>query len=153
MTTIDKLDIGIYIQYARRTQLIEQIKSQYHLEDAASIPPQLQVLDLYPKLSEMELLLGVVPVRAPWAYFFPPPRFRDQRRSPFTFARIGPVLSSTDKEEEEEDNPEHQLDYFSCETEEEEKEKKALQRCFAQLNKINSWLSFIVGRVGQFLQG
>lgn len=150
MTTIDKLDIGIYIQYARRTQLIEQIKNQYHLEDASSIPPQLQVLDFYPKLSEMELLLGVVPVRAPWAYFFPPPRFRDQRRSPFTFSRIGPILNSSDKEEE---NPEQKLDRVKCQTEEEEKEKKVLKHCFAQIDKINNWLSFIVGRVGQFLQG
>ncbi len=149
MTTIDKLDIGIYIQYARRTQLIEQIKSQYHLDEASSIPPQIQVLDLYPKLAEIDLLLGTVPVRAPWAYFFPPPKFRYQRRSPFSFFRVAPSLGSFDKEDEDE----QKLDEIECETEEEEKEKRALKACFEQISKINSWLSFIVGRVGQFLQG
>lgn len=149
MTTIDKLDIGIYIQYARRTQLIEQINRQYRLEEAASIPPQLQLVDLYPKLSELELLLGVVPVQAPWAYFFPPPRFKFQRRSPFGFFRVAPSLGSFDKEDEDEEK----LDETACETEEEEKEKKAIKACFAQIDKINNWLSFIVGRVGQFLQG
>ncbi len=28
MTTIDKLDIGIYIQYARRMQAVEEINQQ-----------------------------------------------------------------------------------------------------------------------------
>lgn len=149
MTTIDKLDISIYIQYARRTQMIEQINQQYHLEDAASIPPQLQLVDLYPKLSEIEMLLGIVPVQMPWAYFFPPPLFRFQRRSPFGFFRVAPSLGSFEKEDEDK----QKLEEVICEDEEDEKEKSILRNCFAQIDKINSWLSFIVGRVGQFLQG
>lgn len=149
MATIDQLDISIYIQYARRTQLIEQINRQYHFEEAASIPPQLQLVDLYPKLSEMELLLGVPIVEIPWAFFFPPPLYRFQRRSQFGFFRVAPSLGSFDKEDEDKEK----LDQVECETEEEEKEKKVLKRCFAEIDKINSWLSFIVGRVGQFLQG
>ncbi|MBA2368830.1 MAG: DUF5399 domain-containing protein [Candidatus Protochlamydia sp.] len=149
MTTIDKLDIGIYIQYARRTQMIEQINQQYHLDDASTIPPQILMVDIYPKLTEMDLLLGIVPVQTPWAYFFPPPLFRFQRRSPFGFFRVAPSLGSF----EEEDEDERQLDNVVCETEEEEKEKKTIKACFQQIDKINNWLSFIVGRVGQFLQG
>jgi hypothetical protein len=135
MTTIDKLDIGIYVQYARRTTMIEQINQQYHLDEAGSIPAQIQVLDVYPKLTEMDL--------------FPPPQFRFQRRSPFGFFRVAPSLGSFEEEEENE----RELDEIECETEEEEKEKKALKKCFEQIKKINNWLSFIVGRVGQFLQG
>jgi len=149
MTTIDKLDIGIYIQYARRTQLIEQINQQYRLEEASSIPPQLQLVDLYPKISELDLLLGVVPVQTPWAYFFPPPQFRFQRRSPFGFFRVAPSLGSFEDEEEDE----QKLEEIACETEEEQEEKAVLKSCFIQIEKINNWLSFIVGRVGQFLQG
>jgi hypothetical protein len=149
MTTIDKLDIGIYIQYARRTQLIEQINRQYHFEEAASIPPHIQLVDIYPKLSEMEMLFGVGSVQTPWAHFFPPPQYRFQRRSPFGFFRVAPSLGSFDKEEED-----HQkLNQTECTTEEEEQEKKTLKLCFEQIEKINGWLSFIVGRVGQFLQG
>lgn len=149
MTTIDQLDINIYIQYARRTQMIEQINQQYHLDEAASIPAQILLVDLYPKISEMELLLGIVPVQSPWAYFFPPPRYRFQRRSPFGFFRVAPSLGSFEKE----DDDERKLDEVITDTLEEEKEKGAIKSCFDQIDKINTWLSFIVGRVGQFLQG
>jgi Family of unknown function (DUF5399) len=149
MTTIDKLDIGIYVQYARRTQLIEQMNQQYHLDDAASIPAQLQFVNLYPQLSEMDILLGIVPVQMPWAYFFAPPRYRFQRRSPFGFFRVAPSLGSFADEDEDE----RKLDEFVCETEEDEKERHVLKACFEQIDKINNMLSFIVGRVGQFLQG
>jgi hypothetical protein len=149
VTTIDNLDIGIYIQYARRTQMIEQINRQYRLDQADTIPAHLQLVDLYPKLTEMDILLGVVPVQQPWAYFFPPPRFRFQRRSAFGFFRVAPSLGSFDKEDEDQEK----LDFIICETAEEEKERSAIKNCFAQIDKINNWISFIVGRVGQFLQG
>jgi hypothetical protein len=149
MTTIDKLDIGIYIQYARRTQLIEQINQQYHLDQASSIPPQLSLVSLHPQLTEMDILLGVVPVQTPWAYFFPPTQFRFQRRSPFGFFRVAPSLGSFEKEEEKE----QELEDIECETDEDEREKKVIKACFGQIKKINNWISFIVGRVGQFLKG
>lgn len=149
MTTIDDLDIKIYIQYAQRTQAVEQINRQFGLEEAASIPPQLQMVDIYPKLSEMELLLGVVPVLTPWAYFFPPPLYRFQRRSPFGFFRVAPSLGSFEEEEEDE----RKLDQVECKDEEEKREKQVLKSCFAQIEKINGWLGFIVGQVGRFLQG
>jgi hypothetical protein len=149
MATIDKLDIGIYIQYARRTNMIVQINQQYHLEEASSIPPQIQVLATYPKMSEMDILLGVGTIQNPWAFFLPPPQFRFQRRSPFGFFRVAPSLGSFEEEEESE----KEFDEIECETEEEENEKKKLKNCFGQIKKINNWISFIVGRVGQFLQG
>lgn len=149
MTTIDKLDIGIYMQYARRTTLIEQTNQEYHLDEARSIPAQITVLDVYPKPSEMDILLGVGAVRNPWAFFFPPPKFRFQRRSPFGFFRVAPSLGSFEEEEEDE----RQLDEIACDSEEDEKDKQTLKGCFEQIKKINNWISFIVGRVGQFLQG
>lgn len=149
MTTIDKLDVGIYMQYARRTYELERTNQQYHLDQASSIPAQLRVLDLYPKLSELELLMGTGNVQKPWAQFTPPSKYRFQRRSPFGFFRVAPSLGSFDKEEEDE----RELDQTECETEEEEKEKKILKSCFAEVKKINGWIGYIVGRVGQFLQG
>ncbi len=149
MTTIDKFDIGIYLQYARRTNMIEQFNQQYHLDEAASIPSQIQVLNFYPKLSEMDLLLGTGSIQIPWAFFFPPPKFRYQRRSPFGFFRVAPSLGSFEEEEENE----RQLDETECATEEEQAEQQTLKNCFDQIKKINQWISFIVGRVGQFLQG
>lgn len=147
--TIDNIDIGVYFQYARRMQMIEQINRQYHFEEASSIPPQLQVVTFYPKLSEIDLLLGIIPLHTPWAYFFPPPRFRFQRRSPFGFFRVAPSLGSF----EDQENNEEKIEAIECDEEDEKKEKAAIKACFKQIDKINNWLSFIVGRVGQFLQG
>ncbi|MDP1880242.1 MAG: DUF5399 family protein [Parachlamydiaceae bacterium] len=148
MTTIDKLDIGIYVQYAKRTQLVEQINQQYHLDEASSIPAQLNIVSISPRLSELETLLGV-PSVSPWAFFSPPPRYKNQRRSPFGFFRVAPSMGSFEEEEESEKH----LDEFKCDSEEEEKEKATIKACFAQIKSINQLLSFIVGRMGQFLQG
>jgi hypothetical protein len=149
MATIDKLDIGIYVQYARRTQLIEQINQQFHLGEAASIPPQIQMVDFYPKLTELDILLGIVPMHTPWAHFFPPKRFSLQRRSPFSFSRVIPSLGSQEKQEENE----NKVASLACTGSDEEKEKKTIIACFKQISTLNEWLGFIVGRVGQFLQG
>lgn len=149
MATIDKLDIGIYIQYARRTQLVEQVHEQFRLEEAGSIPPQTQLLDISPKLSELDILIGVVPVVRPWAHFTAPSQFRFQRRSPFGFFRVAPSLGSFADEERHE----RVLEDIQCTTDEQLEQKASLQKCFKQINKINDWLSFIVGRVGQFLKG
>ena len=147
--TIDHLDIGIYIQYARRMQLVEQIQQQYHLREATSVPAQALIVDLYPKLSELDLLLGVGATTAPWAYFFPPKNFSFQRRSSFAFYRIMPIFGSIDTEEEEE----KKLDKIECESEDEEEEKAALKGCIKKIKELNALLRFIGGRIGQFLQG
>lgn len=149
MTTIDKLDLNIYVQYARRTNMLEQINQEYHLDEAASIPAQIRVLDFYPKLSEMDLLLGVRILQNSWAFFFAPQAYGFQRRSSFGFFRVAPSLGSFEEEEE----TEKELDEVECETEEELGEKKKIKACFEQIKKINQWMSFIVGRIGQFLQG
>lgn len=147
--TIDKLDIGIYIQYARRTELIEQVKQQYSLLEAGSVPAQALIVDLYPKLTEIDLLLGVAAIHTPWAYFFPPKQYPAQRRSTFRFHRILPIFGSEDDQEKEEEK----LNQIECETEEEEQEKTVLKACFKQIEQLNELLRYIGGRIGQFLQG
>lgn len=147
MATIDKLDISVYNMYAIRTQLIEQ--AQLNLDQAVTIAPQVQMLDIYPKLSELDILLGNIPSSTPWAFFYPPKSFEMRRRSPFAFYRIVPSLGSLEKQQQDYEA----LTKTECKSQDEEKEKAVLTKCFNQLDKINSMLSFIVGRVGQFLQG
>lgn len=149
MATIDKLDIGVYIQYARRTQQTEETTAQYRLQEAASIPPQTHVVDFIPKPSEMDLLLGVATVTTPWAYFFAPVKFKFRRRSPFSRYRVAPTLGTLEKQDEDT----AKVESFSCHSKDEEQEKKAILSCFKQVQTINEWLSYIVGRMGQFLQG
>jgi len=148
-TTIDKLDLSVYNLYAIRTRMIEQINQQLRLDQASSIPPQIQVMDTYPKLTELDILLGISPLLAPWAYFFPPKHFKTTRRSPFGFARILPSFGDEKEQEEQEEA----ANAVICEDEEDEKEKKVIMKCFSQITKINEWLGYIVGHRGQFLQG
>ncbi len=147
--TIDRLDIGIYIQYARRTQLIEQVQQQYNLREASSIPAQALIVDLYPKLSELDLLLGVGTTLAPWAYFFPPKSYSKQRQSPFAFHRVLPSFGDSDAEDEEE----KKLSTLVCENPEEEEERGVLLTCIKKIKELNSLMKYIGGRIGQFLQG
>ena len=147
--TIDHLDIGIYIQYARRTQLLEQVRAQYHLKEAEMIPAQALIVDLYPKLSELEILLGVGTTEAPWAYFIPPTRYSSQRRSPFAFHRILPVFGKQNAENEEEEK----LNHIPVSSQEEEEEKLNIRSCLKKIGELDSILRFIGGRIGQFLQG
>ncbi len=151
--TIDKFDIGIYIQYARRTQLIEQVMSQYHMRDATGVPAQALIVDLYPKLAELDLLLGIATLSAPWAYFYAPRSYSTQRRSPFAFHRVIPFMGERQKGEEEQKRDEELIEEIECKTKEEENERKVLKACFRQIEEINSLLRYIGGRIGQFLQG
>lgn len=146
--TIDNLDISIYFQYARRTQLIEQIQEQYSIREAGGVPAQTIIIDLYPKLKELDILLGVAETFAPWAYFYPPPNFSYQRQSPFTFHRVIPILEETG----DEDECEKKLDDEECDSEEEE-ERGILKRGLKEIRRLNSLMRYIGGRIGQFLQG
>lgn len=149
MTTIDKLDLSVYNLYALRTRMIEQINQQYQLDKASSIPPQTQVMNVVPKLTELDLLLGIVPLHTPWAYFYPPKKYNFVRRSPFAFFRVAPSLGSL----EEQEVMARTLESIPCSTPEEAKEKELIKGCFKQMEQINRWLGHIIGRVGQFLQG
>lgn len=147
--TIDQFDLSVYNLYAIRTKMIEQTVSQFQLDKAGSIPPQTLLVDFYPKMSEIDILLGVTTYFTPWAYFYPPLNYRNMRRSPFAFHRVAPSLgSSTDEEESEE-----KMASIECQTSEEENEKQAIVGCLKVINKLNGWVGFIIGRVGQFLQG
>ena len=141
MATIDQLDLSVYNLYAIRTRMVEQINQQLQLDKASSIPPQTLIMDIFPKLTELDLVLGVVPLNTPWAYFYPPKDFQSMRRSP----SLG---SLADQEREE-----ALLDSIPCSSADEEREKTAIKNCFKQIGQINQWLGYIVGRIGQFLQG
>lgn len=149
-TTIDKLDLNVYNMYVSRTQALEQIKDQFHMEMASTIAPQITLVSNYPKMAELDILLGIPAFyEESWAYFTPPPQFRNARRTPFSFYRIAPTLGSQEKQDEDEEK----FNAIVCETEEEKKEKSAIEGCFKWVNQINRWIGDIIGHMGQFLQG
>lgn len=148
-TTIDKLDISVHDMYALRIWSYEQTNNQLRLNQATSIPPQTMVNNLVIKQSEMDILLGMIPFNTPWAYFFPPKNYLTRRRSPFSFSRVAPSLKPTDEGSDEYNT----LFSVACETNEEKQERDTIASCFKEMSKLNGWLGFIVGRIGQFLQG
>lgn len=147
MTTIDKLDISIYDLYAKRQVMVEQINQQFRLQQAQDIPPQTVVLNLNPELTQLDILLGIVPLNTPWAYFFPPKN--KLRRSPFVAHRVASTLGTL----EDQAALFNYIQNIPCKTVEEEKEKQTILKCFKQLDILNEWMGFIFGRKGQFLQG
>lgn len=149
MTTIDRLDLAIHVQYARRTEFIEAVRGQYHLEEADRIPAQAMVVDIYPRVSEMDLLLGVARTYAPWAYFFPPKRFFSQRRTSFSRFRVAPTLGSL----EDQDADAAKVAAVVPKSPEEAEEKELISKCLSEIENINELIGFVIGRIGQFLQG
>jgi hypothetical protein len=149
MATIDKLDMNVYNLYAIRTMMVEQTNQKMRLDQASTIPPQTLIVNNYAKLTELDLLLGIVPLHTPWAYFLPPEKFGLTRRTPFAFSRVAPSFGSLSDQEKEEEL----LESIPCSTPQEETEKSAIRNCFKQIGQINRWMGYIVGRVGQFLQG
>lgn len=149
MATIDKLDVGIYNQYARRTQSLEEISRQYNLDQASFIPAHALTVATSPKMGELDELFGIVRVENSYALIEAPVGYDGQRRSSFSFFRVAPSMGSF----EEETESERLLQSIKCEMQEDKANKKILEECFGQIKEINSWLSFIIGRMGQFLQG
>lgn len=149
MATIDNLDVNVNYLYAIRTRMIEDINAEMGVNRDSTIPPQTAVVNLTPRLTDIDILLGIVPLFTPWAYFMPPKNFRLQRRSAFAFSRVAPSFGSLQQQAEDE----AKLAAIECGSTEEEVEKAAIGSCLKQIDKINGWIGFIIGRVGQFLQG
>jgi len=157
MTTIDKLDLSVYNQYAIRSEMIRQFESQIQMAKASAIPTHTQVSDNYPKLPEIDLLLGLRTSHASWALFSPPKEFFELRRSPFNKRhRIAPTLEERQSEMEgflESYDPDKEKNKEKQEQEEEKEEQEVLKECFSQIGTINSWLGEIIGNIGRFVQG
>lgn len=155
MPTIDQLDIGIHNQYANRAKMMEQLTQDFRVstmaQGSATIPPLANVLNLYPQQSEMDLLLGKTAVHTPWAYFQAPEHFTAQRQSVFSFSSVLPSLAATMGKTDDERMT--FIQNIKCQTNEDKQEQSVIQNCWEQIQKITGWMEFIIGRVGQFIQG
>lgn len=151
-TTIADYEMSWYNLYALRTRSVEEIQKQYQLNQAATVTSNVVMPNYQQVQTELDMLFPDVRfVQNPFANFKAPPikKHNQSRRSPFAFWRIAPSLGTL----EEQEKLEAMVDQFNVDSNEEIREKKAIQSCFKQMNKLNSMLGFIVGRVGQFLQG
>lgn len=149
MATIDRLDIAVNYQYARRIEFVEAIQKELHLDRSTAVSDQALVVDLFPKRSEVELLLGLTQTKAPWAYFYAPPGFQAQRQSTFAFFRIAPTMGSLSKQEADA----QKVATTAVNSKEEADEQSVLGQFFSSVNDINQMIGFVTGRIGEFLKG
>lgn len=147
--TINDLGFQVHIRYAEMTEFVEGVKKEFGLDKAQAIPPHVQIVDTYARPNELQLLLGVAAVTTPWAVFVRPLPKRTRRRPSFTVARVAPSLGTLAEQIE----LENMVENTDTSSPDELREKTILLLCFGQINKLNEWLSHIIGRVGQFLQG
>jgi hypothetical protein len=149
MATIDKLNLDIYRDYAMRITLIEQTNTQFRMDEASSIPAQLRMVDIYPRISEFDLVLGIARQSLPWAYFYPPDSFKNLRRNPFAFFRVCPSFGTLQEQAEDE----ALLETIFCDTPEAETQRAKIRDCLKEMGYVNTMINDIMGKVGQFLQG
>lgn len=149
MATIDKLDLSVYSNYAMLITLTQEVNTQLRLDQAASIPGQLQMVDISARLSEFDLALGIAHKGLPWAYFYPPKSFRGLRRNPFAFFRICPSFGSLQDQVDDE----ALLESILCKTPEDEAQKDKIRSFLKKMSWINHMINDVNGKVGQFLQG
>ncbi len=149
MPTIDKLGLDVYRDYAMRITLTQETNNQLRINEASTIPAQLQMVDISARLSEFDLVLGITSQALPWAYFYPPKNFRGLRRNPFAFFRVCPSFGSLADQE----RIEEAIENVPCKTPEDEAQKEKIKLCMKKMGWINYMINYVMGKVGQFLQG
>lgn len=146
MATIDKLGPDIHFRYAQQSQIIEDFKNTYHYSDAYTIPSQTELFNLSGQASALENLFGIKGNK-PWGEFTPPPKFSEQRRSPFLAYRLLNLDTN-----EDEDLFLERLGAVVCSSEEEERHKQTLQNCLEKVMHLSGEITFISNRRAQFVQ-
>lgn len=149
MPTIDKLGLDVYRDYAMRITLTQETNNQLRINEASNIPGQLQMVDISARLSEFDLVLGITSQALPWAYFYPPKNFSGLRRNPFAFFRVCPSFGSLADQE----RIEEEIENIPCKTPEDEAQKEKIKACMKKMGWINYMINYVMGKVGQFLQG
>jgi hypothetical protein len=145
-TVYDDL-LDVHDLYARRIQLIESYYKQYPVSQAERIPAHTAVDNVRPQLTNIDILLGVSTNPPPWALMRPPEY--DPRQPYVSFYRIAPALGTI----EQQANATERLQSVECVTAQDTEDKNTILGGLAAINKINDWKGYIIGRVGQFLQG
>lgn len=149
MPTIDKLGLDVYRDYAMRITLTQETNNQLRINEASTIPGQLQMVDISARLSEFDLVLGLAHKSMPWAYFDPPKNWGGLRRNPFAFFRVCPSFGSLADQE----RIEQEIENIPCKTPEDEAQKEKIKACMKKMGWINYMINYVMGKVGQFLQG
>ena len=95
--TIDNLGVDVSTRYAQDQQLLDE----KILQEAKKIPVQTEIDVTIPSFSSaFDQLFETSKRNLPWADFFPPEGYHEQKKRLFTFQLI-PSLGSQDKREEQ----------------------------------------------------
>jgi hypothetical protein len=164
--TIDNLGIDASNRYAEDQKLLDKDL----LQEARGIPRQTEVDVTVPYFaSELELLLDLQTKVLPWAEFYAPLKYGEQKKRLFTY-QVVPSLGSEDRQEsqaqkilakikeraekrEKEKEDQQKKKPEKWEVEEEEKEKTILIALFTLLTSLDKFIIDINARRGQYQKG
>lgn len=150
MATIDSLGPDAYMRYAYTTDALEIRRRELKTEYEPTIRMDVEVLSFYPRIDNIDILLGLPRTRPSGAVYQSPDTFNLQRKSPFTFSRLAPwVFDYGDSEEALKEL----IQDIPCYNKEEEAERDSLLKLLGTLNEINSQLGYVANHVAQFLPG
>jgi hypothetical protein len=167
--TIDNLGVDVSTRYAEDQKMAD---AQF-LKETRLISSQTEIdvtVPFFP--SEFDLLFETSRRNTPWADFYAPPRYNEQKKRLFTF-QIIPSMGSSDKieaqlqriaarvpkreekeEAEEKDKERRRLKWEKeKEEEEEEKEKNILINLLNSVSLFDKFLVDINSRRGQYQRG
>lgn len=139
--------LDVHELYAQRIQLIQKYYEQYPVNLADKVQSHTQVDNVRPQLTNIDILLGVSTNPPPWALMRPPTY--DPRQPFLSFSRVAPSLGTLEKQASDTER----LQAVPCLTPKDALEKSIILGGLAIINKINDMKGYIIGRVGQFLQG
>ncbi|HSX12576.1 MAG TPA: DUF5399 family protein [Rhabdochlamydiaceae bacterium] len=165
--TIDNLGLDISTRYALDKEQVDET----YIKEARAILTQAQIDVTVPSYtSEFEHLFGLGRSNAPWADFFAPMGFYEQKKRLFS-QRLIPALGTMDKteaelqristlgkvmrkeEEEEKEEKQPQTAEEELEANEKEKERKILVTLLKQLQTFDQYLIDINSRRSQYQKG
>jgi hypothetical protein len=147
--TIDNFSTGVYEHFARQSVYVESVNKYYQLDKDATIPPQTHVVTSDPRLSHLDRLMGSPARYKSWAMIREPQGFNEQRKTPFSMARVAPALGSADAQ----DARLARVQGVPTKTRQEKHESATITTAFERIENLNMMLDFTIGRIGQFLQG
>ena len=165
--------MDVSTRYAEDQKLLDQ----KYLKEAKAIPAQTQIDVTFPSYeSEFDLLFETSKRNTPWAEFYAPSKYSEQKKRLFTFQTI-PALGSEDKKEsqaqkilskiqasaaqrqvrekgEEKDQKQKKKQWEeSREAEQEEKEKKILIKLLDCIIKLDKYIMDVNARRTQYQKG
>jgi hypothetical protein len=140
--TIDNLGIEVSTRYAEDKRVLDETL----VKEARAVSAQTEITVMAPSFpSEVEALLRIERTHLPWANFFPPEHYFEQRKPLFSFQLV-PSMGTEDKKES-------QTQKILSKTGVEDRSKKILTSLLNTIGTFDKLIIEINAKRGQYHKG